>query len=245
MSIFKTIISNKSKGKKQFALLIDPDKIEVPQLKSLLETSQKVSVDYLFVGGSFLTNDNFSGCIKFIKDYSNIPVVIFPGSCFQISEDADAILLLSLISGRNPEMLIGNHVIAAPYLKKSTLEIISTGYMLIESGHTTTVAYISNSAPIPYDKNDIAVYTAIAGEMLGMKMIYIDAGSGAQKPVSEAMIKAVRNELSIPLIVGGGIKTPQQAVKSCKAGADIIVVGNAIEKNSKLISSISESIHNV
>ncbi len=243
MRVFKTIINNKNKGKKQFALLIDPDKIEVPKLKILLDNSQKALVDFFFVGGSFLTSGDFSGCIKFIKDYSSIPVVIFPGSNLQLSEDADAILFLSLISGRNPEMLIGNHVIAAPYLKKSSLEIIPTGYMLIDSGKTTTVAYMSNSSPIPYEKNDIAAYTALAGEMLGMKMIYMDAGSGAAKPVSETMIKAVKNELSIPLIIGGGIRTPQQAVNSCKAGADIVVVGNAIEKDIKLLTSIANAIH--
>jgi phosphoglycerol geranylgeranyltransferase len=243
MSIYKTIINNKNKGKKQFALLIDPDKIEVPKLKLLLENSQKALVDYFFVGGSFLTNSDFSGCIRFIKDYSSIPVVIFPGTNLQISEDADAILFLSLISGRNPEMLIGNHVIAAPYLKRSSLEIISTGYMLIDSGKSTTASYMSNSSPIPHDKNDIALYTAIAGEMLGMKLIYLDAGSGAINPVSADMIKTVSKDISIPLLAGGGIKTPQQAANSCKAGADIIVVGNAIEKDIKLITSIANAIH--
>jgi phosphoglycerol geranylgeranyltransferase len=244
-TIYKTILDKKKNNQKQFALLIDPDKIEVPALKNLLDISQKSGVDYFFVGGSFLTNDNFTGCIKFIKDYSSIPVVIFPGSCFQLSEDADAILFLSLISGRNPDMLIGNHVIAAPYLNKSSIEIIPTGYMLVESGKITTVSYMSNSIPIPHDKNDIAVYTALAGQMLGLKLIYMDAGSGAINPVSDSMIKAVKNEISVPLIIGGGIRNPQQAVKSCKAGADIIVIGNAFEKEPKLIPSVASSLHSL
>jgi phosphoglycerol geranylgeranyltransferase len=243
MSIYKTILKHKSNNQKQFAILIDPDKSDAAKLDGLIKSSVKNKVDYLFVGGSFLTNDSFCSCVRFIKDSCDLPVILFPGSSLQICNDADAIFFLSLISGRNPEMLIGNHVIAAPYLKRSPLEIISTGYMLVDTGNTTTAAYMSNTKPIPYDKNDIAAYTALAGEMLGMKIIYIDGGSGAQKPVSGAMIAAVSENISIPLIAGGGIKTAQHAAAACKAGADIIVVGNAIEKDPKLIASISNSIH--
>jgi phosphoglycerol geranylgeranyltransferase len=245
MKIYNSILKKKTKKEKQFAILIDPDKTNDKKLESLTKTAQKTGVDYLFVGGSFLTNNNFSNCIHIIKNNCSIPVLIFPGSTFQISDAADAILLLSLISGRNPDMLIGNHVLAAPYLKDSKLEIIPTGYLLIESGKSTTALYISNTFPIPFDKDDIAAYTAIAGEMLGLKIIYLDGGSGALNPVSESMIRSVKKNIQVPLFVGGGIRTKEQAVKSCKAGADIIVVGNAIEKDNKLISSISEAIHSL
>jgi putative glycerol-1-phosphate prenyltransferase len=163
----------------------------------------------------------------------------------QISKSADAILLLSLISGRNADLLIGQHVIAAPLLKSSHLEIIPTGYMLIESGTQTAASYISNTLPIPSQKDDIAMSTAMAGEMLGLNLIYLDAGSGAKNSVSEAMIRKVKSNINIPLIVGGGINTPAKAIKACEAGADLIVVGNAIEKNARLIKDISTAIHKI
>lgn len=242
MKIYKSILDNR-KTQKQFALLIDPDKINNKKLIELVKTSQKVKVDYFFVGGSFLTNDNFLNCLDLIKNNSSIPVILFPGSTLQISDKADAILFLSLISGRNPDMLIGNHVLAAPYLKNSSLEIIPTGYILIDSGITTTAVYMSNANPIPYEKNDIALYTALAGQMLGLKLIYLDAGSGAAKPVSESMISSVKENIDIPLIVGGGIRSTKNAVNACKAGADLIVVGNAIEKEPDLLSTLSDAIH--
>jgi putative glycerol-1-phosphate prenyltransferase len=154
-------------------------------------------------------------------------------------------LYLSLISGRNPELLIGQHVISAPFVKKSGLEIIPTGYMVIDGGAPTTVSYISNASPIPADKNDIAMCTAMAGEMLGMKLIYMDAGSGARKPITETMIERVANNISIPLIVGGGITDPEKAYRNCKAGADVIVVGNAIEKDSSIMAEISAAVHSL
>lgn len=209
----------------------------------MIRSAEKAGVDLLLVGGSLLTNGNFEECIQFLKKNTQIPIVIFPGNGHQISSSADAILLLSLISGRNPDLLIGNHVIAAPMIKSSQLEVISTGYMLIESGRQTSALYMSNTNPIPSDKDDIAMCTAMAGEMLGLKMIYMDAGSGALNPVSETMIRTVKNNVHIPVMVGGGIKTVEQAVASCKAGADIIVVGNAIEKDPGLIKKISDSIH--
>jgi putative glycerol-1-phosphate prenyltransferase len=178
-----------------------------------------------------------------MKSKSNIPAILFPGNSFQLSYKADAILFLSLISGRNAELLIGNHVISAPFLKVSPLEIIPTGYMLIEGGVMTSVQYMSNTNPIPNTKPDIAMCTAMAGEMLGLKQIYMDAGSGAQKPVSAEMITAVSSTISIPLIVGGGIKSPEQASINVAAGADVIVVGNAIEKDPSLIKEISAAIH--
>jgi len=163
----------------------------------------------------------------------------------QISKNADGILLLSLISGRNPELLIGKQVIAAPILKASNLDILPTGYILIDGGKPTAVSYMSNTNPIPFDKDDIAMCTAMAGEMLGLKLIYMDAGSGALNAISEKMIKKVSSNISIPLIIGGGINTPQKAILACKAGADIIVVGNAIEKDSSLIKKIGKAVHSI
>jgi putative glycerol-1-phosphate prenyltransferase len=177
-----------------------------------------------------------------IKAQTKIPVILFPGSPSQVTPAADALLYLSLISGRNPELLIGQHVISAPLVKKSGLEIISTGYMVVDGGLPTTVSYISNANPLPSNKNEIAVCTALAGEMLGMKLIYLDAGSGALMPIPTEMIKAVSEQISIPLIVGGGITTPEKAAANCRAGADLIVVGNAIEKDTDLISSICQAV---
>jgi len=243
MTIYSKILEKKNKAKKQFAVLIDPDK---PDDKSLIETVKgcdDAGIDFFFVGGSLLTNDNLDFCIKKIKEHSNIPVILFPGNTLQMSFKADAFLFLSLISGRNAEMLIGRHVIAAPYLKLSKLEVLSTGYMLIDSGKPTTVSYMSNSIPIPADKEDVAACTAMAGELLGLKLIFMDAGSGAQNPVSTKMIQAVSQSIEVPLIIGGGIGSPERAVEDALAGADIIVVGNSIEKNRGLISEIASALH--
>ena len=243
MNIYNLLAGKKGKKGKKFAVLIDPDKTNHKQLKSIVEIASENYVDFFFVGGSLLTNDHLDITVKTIKDHTDIPVVLFPGNTMQINKNADAIFLLSLISGRNPEMLIGRHVIAAPYLKSSKLEIIPTGYMLIESGKPTAALYMSNSTPIPADKEDIAVCTAMAGEMLGLKLIYMDAGSGAIITVSEKMIAKVKQNISIPLIVGGGIRTPAKAHDFCIAGADVVVVGNAIEENIRLIENIADAVH--
>lgn len=241
MSVYETILS-KGKGK-QFAVLVDPDKFNQAGLESVITTANDCQVDLIFVGGSLLTFDHLNETLESIKENTTIPVVLFPGSLMQINEKADAVLLLSLISGRNADLLIGKHVIAAPYLKSSKLEILPTGYMLIESGPLTTAQYISNTIPIPRQKDDIAVCTAIAGEMLGLKLIYMDAGSGAEIPISGSMIRQVKENISVPLIIGGGIRTAEQAIVSCKAGADIIVVGNAIEKDHSCIKEIADAVH--
>ncbi len=242
-NIYASILANKAEGKKMFAVLVDPDKVSESESIAIAKDALKANVDYFFVGGSLLTNDNVSNCIKALKEESGIPVVLFPGNPLQINFNADAILFLSLISGRNADMLIGNHVISAPILRNSKLEVMSTGYMLIESGKPTTVSYMSNTTPIPHDKKDVAVCTAMAGEMLGLKLIFMDAGSGALKPISKEMIAAVSNYVNLPLITGGGISTPEKAAENCKAGADLIVVGNAIEKAPGLISDISAAVH--
>ena len=202
-------------------------------------------VDYLLVGGSLVISNHLDECVQQIKKNCSIPVVLFPGSPQQVSKYADALLYLSLISGRNPELLIGQHVVSAPFVRQSGLEIMPTGYIVIDGGAPTTVSYISNALPIPADKNEIAMCTAMAGEMLGMKLIYMDAGSGARRPITEDMIKAVAKNIDVPLIIGGGITDPEKAYLNCKAGADVIVVGNAIEKDASLIMEMSKAVHSV
>ncbi|MFH1159707.1 MAG: geranylgeranylglyceryl/heptaprenylglyceryl phosphate synthase [bacterium] len=243
MSIYSSLIKQVKEGKKKFAVLIDPDKYTLSNLKKLIALSQKSGVDYFFFGGSLLTRDQQDQFIGQIKASSDIPVVLFPGNYFQINQKADGILFLSLISGRNPELLIGKHVIAAPYLKASKLEVIPTGYLLIDGGTRTTVAYMSNTDPIPSEKSEIAVCTALAGELLGMHLIYLDAGSGAKKPVPLNMIKQIKKFISLPLVVGGGICSAAQARSACQAGADVVVVGNAIEKDISLAPKIADAVH--
>ena len=245
MNLYTSILEKKAKGKKLFAILIDPDKQKNSVLSLIVQKANEANVDYFFVGGSLLTNDSLDSCISTIKSNCDIPVILFPGNAMQVNDKADGILFLSLISGRNAEMLIGKQVITAPILKQSSLEILSTGYMLIDSGKPTTASYMSNTLPIPRNKNGIATSTAIAGEYLGMKLIYMDGGSGAEKPIEIDMIKQVSNQINIPLIVGGGICNAQKAIDNCNAGADLIVVGNAIEKNDDLILEISKAVHSV
>lgn len=241
MSILKKI--EECRPRKLFAVLIDPDKYDHHRLAPVISAIIDNQVDLVFIGGSLLTHDHLDASIQQVKARTDIPVVLFPGSLLQISDQADALLLLSLISGRNADFLIGKHVIAAPYLKDTNLELLPTGYMLIESGPLTTAQYITNTFPIPRSKDDIAACTAMAGEMLGLKIIYMDAGSGAKMPVSTSMIKAVRKSVDIPLIVGGGIRTAAQAEAACKAGADIVVVGNAIEQDPSCIEKITQAVH--
>ena len=241
--IYQHIIDCKKENKKLFAILIDPDKQTKESLLQIIEKAKSANVDLFFVGGSLLTNNSLDFCISIIKQNCKIPVLLFPGNAMQVNNKADGILFLSLISGRNSELLIGNHVITAPFLKEADIEVLPTGYILIDSGKSTTVSYMSNTTPIPHDKDDIAVCTAIAGEMLGLKMIYMDGGSGAINTVSEKMIASVANNIDVPLIVGGGINRVEQAKEKCRAGADIIVVGNAIEKENALIKKIANAIH--
>jgi phosphoglycerol geranylgeranyltransferase len=240
-----TVYSNFTKPGKKLAILVDPDKPSDNEIIRLAHQAVQAGVDLFFVGGSLLTNNNLDSCIKLLKANTDIPVVLFPGNTNQLSNKADGFLFLSLISGRNAEMLIGRHVIAAPYLKLSGLEVISTGYMLVESGRPTTVSYMSNSIPIPSDKNDIAVCTAMAGEMLGMKLIFMDAGSGAQNHVPLPMITAVSESIGVPLIIGGGIRSAETAKAIAQAGADLVVVGNVLEHSLQLLAEISQAVHEV
>ncbi len=228
----------KQGGEKRLAVLLDPDKLPQGRLEHLVALAVAQGVHYFFIGGSLVVNHRLDELLSDIRAQCNIPLVLFPGSSFQLSYRADALLFLSLISGRNPELLIGQHVIAAPFLKMSPLEIISTGYMLIDGGVRTSVQYMSNTYPIPANKTDIAVCTAVAGEMLGLKMIYLEAGSGAANPVPELMVEAVSNSIQIPLIVGGGIRSPEMADTRFRAGADLIVVGNVLEKDTGMLSEM-------
>ncbi|GAB4316431.1 MAG: geranylgeranylglyceryl/heptaprenylglyceryl phosphate synthase [Bacteroidales bacterium] len=236
MNLYRTL----SGGKKQIAVLVDPDKYSAGRLIDLATLAQGSGVSWFFVGGSLLTGGVVEETIRVLKNHSDIPVIIFPGDLLQIHPGADGILLLSLISGRNPELLIGKHVVAAPYLKRSGLEILPTGYMLIDSGSATTALYMSNSLPIPSGKPEIAASTAMAGEMLGLKLIYMDGGSGAEVPVPVNMVETVRKAIDIPLIVGGGIRDAEAARERFAAGADVIVVGNAIEEDHSFLTRLAE-----
>ena len=223
-------------ARKSIALLLDPDKAKGISLENILRIAGESKVDYILAGGS-LTFSSVDILIDAIRKLCPIPVILFPGNLLQLTHNADAILLLSLISGRNPELLIGNHVIAAPYLKDAKEKLISVGYILINCGNKTSVEYISQTEAIPCDKPEIAVATALAGEMLGMKMIYLEAGSGATNPVPLNVISAVRESVSIPLAVGGGIRNEKEVEETFKAGANLIVLGNGCEKKPGLLKA--------
>ncbi|HYX08042.1 MAG TPA: geranylgeranylglyceryl/heptaprenylglyceryl phosphate synthase [Bacteroidales bacterium] len=239
MTVYNQIITRLQQHN-LFVLLIDPDAYDSFQLLDTIMAAKEAEVDFILVGGSLISGKIDETIIK-IKELCSIPVIIFPGSLLQLSDKADAMFLLSLISGRNPDFLIGNHVVAAPMLKRFDLEVIPTGYLLVDRGAPTSVEYMSNTRPIPGNKPEIAVATAMAGEMLGLKLIYLEAGSGAGNPPSIQMVKEVRNNISVPLIVGGGIKNARQAADMYLAGADILVVGNAVENHPEKIIEIARS----
>ena len=224
---------------KGFAVLIDPDKNDAESLGRLCSLFAAHPPDLILVGGSLLLRP-VGDTIEQLKAGCDVPVYIFPGDVTQLSDSADGILLLSLISGRNPDFLIGNHVIAAPHLRRSGIDVIPTGYMLIENGHSTSVEYVSNTRPIPLGKTDIAVATAMAGEMLGMKMLYLEAGSGAAHTVGIDMITAIRGAVGLPIVVGGGIRNVEDAEKVYGAGADMIVIGTQLEEFPEQIAGFAE-----
>lgn len=227
------------KKQKQLALLIDPDKHSDETLLKLSCTAQKKALDFIFVGGSLVTK-SIEHTVAKIKEVYSGPVVLFPGSACQVAPNADAILFLSLISGRNSEFLIGNHVLSAPVIKRTNLEVIPTGYILIDCGSVTSVEYMSNTRAIPYNKPDIAEATALAGEMLGLKALYLEGGSGAKTTVNPETIARVKKACSIPLIVGGGIKTPEDLRQVYESGADIAVIGTIIEKQPEILVEMKE-----
>ena len=233
------LIKIKQSKEKQVVLLIDPGKLNEPSLLTLLEKAVEAGISFILIGGSLISK-SINDSILLIQQHCKLPVFLFPGSLLQLCDKADGILLLSLLSGRNADFLIGNHVQAAPFLKKSGMEIIPTGYILIDCGQPTSVEYMSNTFPIPFNKIDIAVATAMAGEMLGLKLIYLEGGSGANKIIHSTLISEVKANISLPLIVGGGIRTYQQAKEVFEAGADIIVIGTAAEENPEVLLEIGE-----
>lgn len=229
-------------GKKSVALLIDPEsQVDPAILKDLALLAAECNVGYFFIGGSLVTQEKTHWCIHLIKSVTtNIPVVLFPGHAIQLAENADGVLFLSLISGRNPDLLIGQHVMVASFLAKSRIEVLPTGYMLIDGGNITSVNYISQTLPLPNDKPDLAVATALAGTFLGLQYLFLDAGSGASQPVSPGIIKGVREHTGCPLIVGGGIDSVPKAKLAYESGADVVVLGNGVENRPDLLGEVSD-----
>jgi phosphoglycerol geranylgeranyltransferase len=244
-TLLNKIKENCLSGKKGFILLLDPDKLKDESFNELIHKINHFSIDFIFVGGSLISSDRMQNIVSELKKEANCPVIIFPGNVFHIDAHADAILLLSLLSGRNPEFLIGQHVIAAPHIKRSKLEILSTAYLLIDGGVPTTVSYISNTTPLPNNKPDIAVATALAGEMIGMKLCYLDAGSGALNPVNSKIILEVKRNVDLPLIVGGGLRSIEDIKIALSSGADYVVIGNAIESNPAFIEDVANLLKTI
>jgi len=245
MSVYQNLLSASNAKGAGYLILVDPDKIDDASFPTFIEQATEAGVDAFLVGGSLVLADTFEECIRTIKKHTSVPVVIFPGSVQQISKEADAILYLSLLSGRNAEHIIGSQVTAAPIIKKMSLEAISTAYMLVESGRTTSAEFMSNTKPLPRNKPDIAVAHALAAEYIGFKFIYLEAGSGAEQPVPDDMVAAVAKYCSVPLIVGGGIRTAEAARKKVTAGAKFIVTGNVLERNGAngLMKEFASAIH--
>lgn len=244
MNILEDINHRKQKGQKSLAVLIDPESTDEAKITELVGLAESAGIDYIFVGGSTARHTEMEAALILLQELSDIPTFIFPGNVSQLSDKADALLYLSLISGRNPDLLIGKQVESVPFLRTSNLEIIPTGYLLIDGGNQSSVAYISNTIPIPKRHIEVAVNTAIAGQYLGMQLIYLEAGSGAINPVPRNMIKAVSQALTVPLIVGGGIRTPEAAANAVNAGADLIVIGNILEKDPAALINLSIAVHN-
>lgn len=240
--LLDTILKGIEQKKRRLAVLIDPDKCSEAHLDLLIKSCIEGNVDVILVGGS-LVNSSVNETVLSIKSRTSIPVFLFPGSSTQISKKADGILFISLISGRNPDFLIGQQVQSAMYLKANKLEVIPTGYILVEGGRTTAVEHISQTRPIPSENNELAKATAVAGELLGMKMIYLEAGSGALKPVNSHMISGVKSVIDIPLIVGGGIRTAEDAIEALKAGADLLVIGNLFESFPEQVPMFADVVH--
>lgn len=245
MTTFERLLNTRKERGAGYFVLLDPDKSNRDQLPSFTREATEAGVDGFLVGGSLMSTNEFESHLTTIKENTSVPVIIFPGGIMQVSSVADAILFLVLISGRNPEHLIGSQVIAAPIIRRSGLEPISTGYMLIEAGNTTSAEFMSNTKPIPRDKADIAVAHALAAEIIGMRCVYLDAGSGANASVPEEMIRAIASKCSLPLIVGGGIRTPEEARRKVEAGASFVVTGTVTEHNNhrSFIKEFAEAVH--
>ena len=237
LTIRQQILVAKRSGQKLLAILLDPDKIVLKNLDHLIDKINESPATHIFVGGSIVRNNILEEIIASLKEKTNLPVILFPGDPSQISPKADGILFLSLLSGRNPDYLIEYQVQAAPILKKTNLEVISTGYILIESGNETAVARVSKTKPLSRKNPDLVLATALAGEMLGNQLIYLEAGSGAKQPVPTEMIELIAQNIEIPVIVGGGIVDLHGIQKAYTAGADLVVIGTAFENDSRFFES--------
>ncbi|RED50626.1 geranylgeranylglyceryl/heptaprenylglyceryl phosphate synthase [Seonamhaeicola aphaedonensis] len=231
MSVYQNIQSSILKGKNLLAILIDPDKVLLRNVVGFMLKVNQSKATHIFVGGSTVNGNATDVLVKEIKKHTKLPIIIFPGDVNQITDEADALLFLSLISGRNPEYLIGKHVDSIPKLRETQLEVISTGYILINGGKQTAVERETNTKPLSVNNIQEVVDTAKAGELLGMKLIYLEAGSGAVNSASNDIIKALKKELNIPLIVGGGIRTVQQIKNTYENGADMVVIGTVLEED--------------
>ena len=232
-------------GRKGLAWLIDPDDVDEGLGKKLKEIEQ-LHLDFIFVGGSLIHQNNVYELITTIRSIiPKIPIVIFPGNTLQFSANADALLFLSLISGRNPDLLIGQHVAAAPLIAQSKIEVLPTGYMLVDGGKKTSVHYMSQTIPLPNHNPELSVATALAGQYLGLQYFYLDAGSGAAEPVSPKIIKAVKRKVDAPLLVGGGLNTLEKIQKAYLAGADVVIVGNGAVKSMGLLREVSDYLESI
>jgi phosphoglycerol geranylgeranyltransferase len=235
MTVYQKILSKKKKKEKMLAALLDPDSENLGNLKKKIQLIEKSKIDFILVGGSTSWNNNFESFTEKVKSMASKAVIIFPGSAEQISPSADAILFLSLISGKNPKYLIGEQIKAAPILKEMDIEVIPTGYILVDGGRKTTVEFVSGTNPISQDDVEKIKDTAYAAQLLGMKMVYLECGSGARYTVKDEIIKKVKEYIEIPLVVGGGIKDRKEIQSKHRAGADIVVVGNALEKDPTIL----------
>jgi len=245
MTTLQRLLDIRSRRGAGYLVLIDPDKVDVNALPTLVEQATEAGADGFLVGGSLMVRDQFESVLKLVKRSTPLPVLIFPGSLFQVSATADAILFLVLVSGRNPDHLIGNQVIAAPVIRSLGLEAIATAYMLVEGGATTSAEFMSGTRPLPPHKPDIAVAHALAAGYIGMKLLYFDAGSGADHPVPEAIIRSVARVSTLPIVVGGGIRTPEEARQRVQAGASFIVTGTVIEERgrSSILKEFADAVH--
>ena len=245
MTTYERLLKVRQERGAGYFVLLDPDKNDLESLPSFIREATEAGVDGFLVGGSLMLTNVFEDHLRTVKQNTSVPVIIFPGSIMQVSPLADAILFLVLISGRNPDYLIGNQVIAAPIIRRSGLEALSTGYMLVEAGNTTSAEFMSNTKPIPRDKPDIALAHALAAELIGMKLLYLDAGSGARESVSDDMLRTIAQRCSLPIIVGGGIRTPEDARKKVEAGASFVVTGTITELNNhhSFIREFAEAVH--
>ncbi len=245
MTTFERILEIKQRRGAGYFVLLDPDKWPAEQIGEVATEASAAGADAILVGGSLLLSSSFDEIVKLIKKQIDIPLIIFPGSTTQVSRYADAVFFLSLISGRNPTYLIGEQVRAAPVIKALDIEPISVGYMLVESGKTTSAEFMSSTRPIPRNKPDIAKATALAAQYFGMQMAYLEAGSGAASSVPDNMIRQVRDYISIPVIVGGGIRKPEEARRKVQSGASFVVTGNVLERNGSrsLLREFADAVH--